>query len=523
MEHVPDVLAAARAFGSILDTAGIGLLVQSIGRNFAANTVALRILGVDEDAFLRMEPGSADWRAVLRDGRPLGKEELPGMMALHTMQPVKDMVIGFSEKKEGRRRWISSSAAPVPGADGGETLVYQFIRDISELLLRDEDLNRSREEAQAANFIKDDFLTMLSHEMRTPLNGIMGMLQLALHARSRDSIQEYLTVALESSKHLLLLLGDISEIAGSDAGPLQIKVEPFDLESAVYPTITSFSNRTKTKGLKISCRIDPRLPHRLLGDAGRIRQILFNLLANAVKYADKGEIVISISPLAEHDRLKRHGLHILLGDGESIPAFEQGRDDTEQAGGLGLTIVRRLVRLLGGEVNIAVSKDKKTDVEIFLPLPVGQVSDNDLSSAESREMDLPQAGAAKVLVVEDEPINLKTMLLSLQLLGCKAIGADSAYKGLALLRREKFDIVLMDIQLPGLDGLEATRLIRNDSSGLIDSSIPIVAITAHAMPGDKERILKAGVDEYLAKPVYLEQLRGVLSKILNRPLSPFPR
>jgi CheY-like chemotaxis protein len=120
--------------------------------------------------------------------------------------------------------------------------------------------------------------------------------------------------------------------------------------------------------------------------------------------------------------------------------------------------------------------------------------------------------------VEDEPINLKTMLLSLQLLGCKVVGADSAYKGLALLRREKFDIVLMDIQMPGLDGLEATRLIRGDNSGAMDSKIPIVAITAHAMQGDKERILKAGVDEYLAKPVYLEQLRSVLSKILKRPL-----
>jgi signal transduction histidine kinase len=159
--------------------------------------------------------------------------------------------------------------------------------------------HRDGEEIQTASQIKDDFLAILSHEMRTPLNGIMGMLQLALHSRNRDSIQEYLTVALESSKHLLLLLGDISEIASSDTTSLQVKLEPFDLESAITPTIASFATRAKSKGLEIVCQIDHSLPKRLLGDAGRIRQIIFNLLANAVRQTERGAINVLASPLAE--------------------------------------------------------------------------------------------------------------------------------------------------------------------------------------------------------------------------------
>jgi len=382
----------------------------------------------------------------------------------------------------------------------------------------------SYEEAQATDLIEDNFLAMLSHELRTPLNSIMGMLQLSLHSRSRDSVQEYLAVALESCRHLLLLLSDISEVASSDTASFQAKLESFDLASAISPTVTSFTARAKSKGLEMCCRIDPRLPARFWGDAGRIRQIVFNLLANAVKQSQRGTIDMLVSLLAEHDAHKRHGLYILLkitdAGGGKTPFKGSERTDSgvPVAIGLELSIVRRLVKMMGGEVELAFQQSKCHEVRVLLPLQAGQEQEQEFLAGKIQEKAALQSGAAKILVVEDEPINLKTMLLSLQLLDCKAIGADSAYKALALLRRETFDAVLMDIQMPGLNGIEATRLIRSDTSGALDAHIPIVAITAHAMHGDKESILKAGVDEYLAKPVYLEQLRNVLSKVLNRPL-----
>jgi len=380
------------------------------------------------------------------------------------------------------------------------------------------------EELNAASHVEDDFLALLSHELRTPLNGIMGMLQLALHAHSRDNIKEYLAVALESCKHMLLLLGDISEIAGSDTPARQAKLESFELESVISPTIASFATSAGSKGHEIFYRIDPGLPKRLLGDPGRIRQIIFNLLGDAVKYTVRGKIGVLMGPLAEYDSLKRYGLHIL------IKASHAGRTKKSSSGqtgfgaphgdagmGLGLFIAKHLVQILEGELSVSL-QDTSSEVRVLLPLQVRQEALQAATDETSEAEASLQADAAKILVVEDEPINLKTMLLSLQLLGCKAVGADSAYKGLALLRKEKFDVVLMDIQMPGLDGLEATRLIRGDTSGSLDADIPIVAITAHALHGDKERILKAGVDEYLAKPVYLEQLRNVLSKILKRSL-----
>jgi CheY-like chemotaxis protein len=379
------------------------------------------------------------------------------------------------------------------------------------------------EEVCTASHSRDDFLALLGHELRTPLNSIMGMLQLALHARSRDNIQEYLTVALESSKHMLYLLGDISEIASSDTAARQITPEYFDLESLVSPTIASLATSAGSKGHAISCRIDPKLPKRLWGDPGRIRQIIFNLLANAVKYTPRGEIDVEISSFAEYDSLKRYGLHILIRASyaditkqASSGQTQHGASHGDACSGLGISIAKQLVHALGGELAV-FSQDKCNEVRVLLPLQVRQETQRAPDEQSGAEIPL-QADAAKILVVEDEPINLKTMLLSLELLGCKGVGADSAYKGLALLRKEKFDVVLMDIQMPGLDGLEATRLIRGDTSGSLDAGIPIVAITAHALHGDKERILKAGVDAYLAKPVYLEQLRDVLSKILQRPL-----
>jgi len=528
MAHSSDItntFSAIRLFGEILDASETGLLVQNGTANLMANATTLRILGVSENTLLAMPPAALAWQARHMDGQPLSSGDFPAMQALRSGRPVKDQVFSLVEQSGEQRRWISVSAVPRPGTQTGESILYCFIKDVSECVQKNEFSARSREEAKAASHIKDDFLAMLSHEMRTPLNGIMGMLQLALHARSRDSIQEYLAVALESSKHLLLLLDDIREIASSDTASAQAKLEPFHLENTLSPTIASFATRAKNKGIDIVCQIDRKLPQRLWGDAGRIRQILFNLLANAVNQTEHGKISVLVSPLEEYDSLKRHGLHILIasahagktGKTPELPKQADAQHDVADKG-LGLSIVKHLLKIMDGEVTASFQKNNRQEVRVLLPLQAKQEPEQEAPAKESAGKSAQQASPAKILVVEDEPINLKTMLLSLRLLGCEPTGADSAYKGLALLRKEKFDVVLMDIQMPGLDGLEATRLIRGDTSGALDTGIPIVAITAHAMQGDRERILKAGMDEYLPKPVYLEQLRTVLSKILKRPL-----
>ena len=508
-----DIPLEIRQFGAILDADGTGLIVQSGTANLTANATALHILGISEAALRRMPPGVFGWQARHADGRPLAHGEFPHIQALHSRSPVKDRVFGLAGQADEQQRWISMSAVLMPAAPTGEDLLYCLIRDVSASVQREELAQRGRDAAQTANYIKNDFLAMLSHELRTPLNGIMGMLQLALHSRSRDSIQEYLTVALESSKHMILLLSDINELADADTTAPQVKQESFDLESVIAPTIASFTTSTASKGLNIVCRLDPKLPGRLVGDPWRIRQIVFNLLANAAKQAERGSILVQVSPLPEYDPLKRYGLHILVKTADAGQADFNAHDGAGM--GLGLSIVKHLVQILGGELLLSSRRD---EVQVLLPLHARQEEKQTPPVKESEEESARQSDVPKILVVEDEPINLKTMLLSLQLLGCHAVGADSAYKGLALLRKEKFDLVLMDIQMPGLDGLEATRLIRGDTSGALDSGIPIVAITAHALQGDRERILKAGVDEYLAKPVYLEQLQNVLSTILKRPL-----
>ena len=381
--------------------------------------------------------------------------------------------------------------------------------------------------AHTAGHIENDFLVLLSHELRTPLNGIMGMLQLAMHTRSRDSIQEYLTVALESSQHLLFLLSGVSEIFSGAKGH-HAKSESFDPASVINPIISSFAAKAGSKGLALSCRIDSGLPERLVGDPGHIRQILCNLLTHAVRHAESGNISVLVERPAEDGPMQGNGLHVLIkadnaGTVQQPPQSSGKADAGVQYGdagtGLELAIAERLAHMLNGEMTVSSPQGKFGEVQVTLPLQSRkQPAEQEKPAGRTGAAAPRQAAAARILVVEDEPINLKTMLLSLQFLGCTGVGADSAYKGLAMLRKEKFDVVIMDVQMPGLDGLEATRLIRGDTSGALDAKIPIVAITAHALQGDKERILKAGVDEYIAKPVYLEQLRSVLSKILNRPL-----
>ncbi|MDR0466550.1 MAG: response regulator [Deltaproteobacteria bacterium] len=382
------------------------------------------------------------------------------------------------------------------------------------------------EETRATGPGRDEFLTMLSHELRTPLNGIMGMLQLALHATNRNSITEYLTVALESGKQMHLLLSGISEIVGGRASDHQAKQEYFDLESLIAPAISSFTANAGAKGLSLCCRIDPKLPKHLWGNSEQIRQILCNLLASAIRHAAQGSINVEIDWLPEHDPMKRHGLFMQIkvtdDDADNRPASSRKTDsDVSRAdAGMGLeyAIAEHLVKNLDGEITLSRPQGMFSAVQATLPLQIGPKMQQEEPAEKKEEEASHRFGAPRILVVEDDPINLKTMLLSLHLLSCTAVGANSAYKALSILRKAKFDAMIMDIQMPGMDGLEATRLIRGDTSGSLDANIPIVAITAQTLQGDRERILKAGINEYLAKPVYLEQLRNVLSKLLNRPL-----
>lgn len=358
------------------------------------------------------------------------------------------------------------------------------------------------------------------------MNGVLGMLHL-LKDSSLDSQQtRYVDLALQAGRNLLRILSDILDLSRMEAGALRLHREAFTTADLIKPILGLLKGKADRKGLRLRVETDPSLPERLLGDPGRIRQVLINLLDNAIKYTTKGEVRLELYPLP----VARPGfvcLHMVVADtGIGIPdhqlkmvlePFTQADESyTRQQGGagLGLSIVKRLVSLMDGAVAICSEPGRGAEVHVSLWLEPATES-----AAQDAPPGRPEAGRGRILVVEDDPIGRLALVKTLEAWGYAASQAADGRKALALLEREAHDAVLMDIQMPRMDGLEATRRIRASTSGKTDPRVPIIALTAYAMAGDREKFLEAGMDDYLAKPVDQEALRRVLAR-LGGPGSP---
>ncbi len=397
--------------------------------------------------------------------------------------------------------------------------------DVSERRRASAELMAAKLAAEESNRAKSEFLATMSHEIRTPLNGVMGMLQLAAGEELSPEVKGYLDTALRSSRNLLRVLSDILDLSRIEAGALPIEAEAFDLESVLTPVVEAFRPEARTKGLALDLAVDAATPARMVGDAGRIRQVLFNLVANAVKYCEAGFVRVEAYPLARFARPGTVALHLVVADsGPGIPdeqlrrAFEpfsqvDGSSTRRHGGaGLGLAIVRRLVGLMQGTLAYCSEPGRGTEAHLTLWLPL---SSRRLRPEPGRTESPERVQGARVLVVEDEPVNRMAVTLILKKLGMSPTAAENGQAALLALGRQEFDCVLMDIQMPGMDGLEVTRHIRAAKPGTWSPSIPVLALTAHAMKGDQERFLAAGMDGYIAKPVDMEELRRAIEAALN--------
>jgi PAS domain S-box-containing protein len=422
---------------------------------------------------------------------------------------------------DGSYRWILDLGNPRYDSAGEFIGYIGHCYDITERKLNEQALIQAKEDAESANIAKSTFLANMSHEIRTPLNGIMAMMQL-LEMTALDVEQEqYVSLALKSSERLTRLLSDLLDISRIEAGKMTIRNEEFAIEALCGSVFELFTVSAKEKGIFLERILDPSLPVNLVGDESRLRQILFNLVGNAVKFTEKGWVRLEVTPL----RIENHVVHVLFsvidsGIGispEHIDALFQPFAQVEnsltrqfQGAGLGLSIVRRLVALMGGHITLDSVPGEGTAVHVVLPL--GQVLDQGDANSIISGTNTP-GQALRILLAEDESTNALGTRKLLEKLGHAVTEAGNGREAIAMLEKSNYDLILMDIQMPIMGGMEATRAIR--SSGLPEHkrNIPIIALTAYAMSGDKERFLTAGMNGYLAKPVRLEQMTTLFNAL----------
>ena len=657
-------------FRIMVDSLADGIVLQLADYSIATcNASAERITGLTADQMLGRAPRPEGWRAIREDGSRFDLRQHPSIVALHTGQPASCM-IGVTAGA-GEIRWIAVNTRPL--FREGESSPYaalSSVADVTDHVHAEEAERHAREVAEAANRAKSEFLANMSHEIRTPMNGVLGMLELALGTELTATQREYLEVAETSAASLLDVINDILDFSKVEAGRMELRLEPFSVADCLGSAIDPLAPRAADKGIELAIRLDPTIPAVVLGDPVRLRQVITNLVGNAIKFTENGEVILTAEAAAAeasgvvsvHCAVRDTGVGIAPEKQRMVfEAFTQADGSTTRAHsgtGLGLAICTRLVGLMGGRiwlestegqgstfhftarlgvqaeaqapppahepvpadltgVSVLVVDDNATNRFILqemlagwrmrvtavggarsalvaleaaqrsgnpyrLLLVDGYMPDMDgfafveriratpsfaaatvlmLTSADghggaercrqlgvaahllkpikSRELraaiilavgggaavvgaaqpavdvlDVHSAHPSRILLAEDNVVNQKLAVAVLEKWGHSVTVVEDGRAALAAVARDHFDLVLMDVQMPNMDGLRATTEIRA-SERHTGGHVPIVAMTARTMLGDRERCLEAGMDAYVAKPLELEELFAVVESVLT--------
>ncbi|MCP4137307.1 MAG: PAS domain S-box protein [bacterium] len=412
-------------------------------------------------------------------------------------------------------------------------------------------LKKAKEEAEAANQAKSLFLAKMSHEIRTPLNGILGMTELVLTTPCSSEQQEYLELVKNSAELLLKIVGDILDISQIEAGKLDIEQVDFNIKELLRNVIESNKLKAEEKGLLLKSTLSPDIPLFLRGDPMRLRQVLSNLVGNAINYTEEGSVNVTITPDMNNSTWlsdnETNGIQVRFAvedTGIGIP--DEKRDiifkdfiqleqlpyklGTQKRGtGLGLSIARDLVQMMGGFLTLECNTNSRKGCLFSFSINLEQQKErgkaiitedsesedktpveNDKKNTVSHNLKTASSDIT-ILVAEDEAVNQKFMMRILEKQGFSVQLAENGKEALEKLEKERIDIVFMDIQMPIMDGIEALRIIKSRPEW---ASIPVIAVTAYAIKGDKERFLEIGMDGYLSKPVKSAELYSLLTKYI---------
>jgi PAS domain S-box-containing protein len=429
------------------------------------------------------------------------------------------------KRADGTWRWITDIGRPSQDTEGAFSGFHGCCFDITDRIEQERTLKQEKEKAVAAGQVKSEFLANISHEVRTPLNGIMGMLDALLDTRPSPEQAELIATATYSAKQLLAVINDLLDVARIEAGNLSLNTSPVNVGELVRKGVGPYSVEARELGISTTVNVSSELDLVMLSvDEVRLRQILFNLLGNALKFTTFGGIICVTAFLS--GSIEKAKLILQVSDsGIGIPddkmavIFEpfvqaEGSLTRKHGGaGLGLSIVKKLVLMMGGSLCVNSAQGEGTDFVLSIPVihVVAQKPKDPAQPPENRT--LPKA---KALLVEDERVNQLTARRMLEKLGLTVTCVSDGFQAVEAVSTGHFDIVFMDIQMPGMDGLSATLAIRELEAARPGSKrMPIVAMTAHAMKGDREKCLNSGMDEYVPKPLDKSAVLEATWKVLK--------
>ena len=461
-----------------------------------------------------------------------------------TGEPILNFELtGETNANPGELRDWQVSYFPLMGEAGKPKAVGSVVNEITEWKRTEVELHYAKTAAEAANRAKSEFLANMSHEIRTPMNGVIGMTELLLGTPLASEQRDFAQTIRLSAEALLAVINDILDFSKIEAGKMIFEELDFDLREVLDGTLGLLAERARTKGLELAGLIEPAVPPQLRGDAGRIRQILTNLVGNAIKFTAAGEVTVRVSCDTESEsycdlrfRVRDTGIGISSETQKRLfEAFGQADTSTTRkfgGTGLGLAISKQLVEKMGGTIGVLSAPGKGSTFWFTVrlrkqPVPPSALDANRIfvnarvqPAAGSSAAPHPHPQKARVLVAEDNAVNQKVALVQLEQLGYSAEAVPNGFAVLEALDRAPYGIILMDCQMPEMDGYETTRRIRRRGG---DFRQPyIIAMTAHAMSGDSEKCLAAGMNDYISKPVQLDLFAAALARGLSKKVETTP-
>ncbi|WPL18553.1 Aerobic respiration control sensor protein ArcB [Thiorhodovibrio winogradskyi] len=506
-------------FRLTFDESPVGAGIVSLDLRYQrANAAMCRFLGYTQAQMRNMSVADITYPDDLAGTRDLAAKLLTGEIA-ETHLDKRYL------RADRTSVWGRLSVSLIRDNQGQPLYFLTLVEDITKAKATEQALRRASEEAQAASRAKSEFLANMSHEIRTPLNGVLGMLQLLEETRLTKEQGEYTCTALSCSKRLEALLTDILDLSRIEAGKLSLTPAPLRLADLREAVMDIFSLAATEKGLTLAIEILPGLPERILGDELRLRQVLLNLVGNAIKYSDGGQVSVTLSPFLATDSAPARIAFEVRDTGRGIPPEDIERvfqpffqsspkpGSVSQGAGLGLSIVQRLLGLMDGHIEVKSTLGFGTTVRFTLPLQAVNSQTTPLLAASENVVVETKRASLHLLVVDDEPTNLLVARRLLEKSGHRVQCANNGLEALEALRGTAFDALLMDVQMPGMNGLETTQAIRDGAAGAERARVPIIAMTAHAMRGDEERFLAQGMDAYASKPIDRLELLATIERI----------